>query len=94
VAKKYPGGRTFAQWRLLSEEDRRAWLIQEKCDRLGLWALCAEKRRCRRHRTCRGNQFDCYRQRRETMSAAERARADARCAVLDALLDGGLGAAP
>ncbi len=90
MRNKYPGRRTFRQWRLLSDKERHAWVTQEKCDRLGCWALCGKKKRCRRHRSCRGDQFDCYWSRRQKMSPAECARDDARCADLDALL--GIGA--
>ena len=46
-----------------------------------------KKRRCRRHRTCCGDQFDCYWEYREKLSPAERARDDARFAPLQALLN-------
>jgi hypothetical protein len=85
--KKYPGGRTFSQWRFLPYKERHAWVTQEKCDLLGYWAVCTKKKRCRRDRTCRGDQFDCYWKRRETTPTAQRARDDARCAALDAMLD-------
>jgi hypothetical protein len=87
MKKRYPGGKTSAQWKLLSYQERHAWLTQAKCDLLTLWAACTNKRRCRRHRTCRGNQFDCYWQRRQKLSPAECARDDAKCAALDAMLD-------
>jgi hypothetical protein len=89
MKNKYPVGRTFTQWRLLSYKERNAWVTQQKCDRLGCWALCTKKKRCRRHRSCRGNQFACYWSRRSTLSPAQCARDDARCADLDALLAGG-----
>jgi hypothetical protein len=86
MKKKYPGRRTFAQWALLPYKERHAWVTQEQCNLPRLWAACARKRRCRRYRACRGDQFDCYWRHRETLSPAERARDDARFAPLQALL--------
>ncbi len=87
MKKNYPGRRTFTQWALLPYKERHAWVTQEQCDRLSLWAACTKKRRCRRHRTCCGDQFDCYWEYREKLSPAERARDDARFAPLQALLN-------
>ncbi len=92
MKKKYPGGRTFAQWRLLPYKTRHAWVTQAECDLLGYWADCVKKKRCRRDRTCRGDQFDCYWKRRVKLSDAERARNDAKCAALQAVLKIGPGA--
>ena len=86
MKKSYPGGRTLAQWRGLSYDERQAWATQEKCDALRLWAACTKRRRCRRHRTCRGDQFDCLSRHRETSPAAARVRDDAICAAIDARL--------
>jgi hypothetical protein len=86
MKKKYPGRRTFQQWQRLSYQERNAWVTQEKCDLLGLWKTC-RKRRCRRDRTCRGSQFDCFWQHRATLQPAEVRAADAKCAPIDALLN-------
>ena len=89
--KKYPGGRTFTQWRMLPYKKRHAWVTQAQCDLLGLWATCTKKKRCRRHRTCRGDQFACYWDRRRTLSPLERKRDDAKCAALRAMVKIGPG---
>jgi hypothetical protein len=85
--KKYPGGRTFTQWRSLPYKDRHAWVTQAQCDLLGLWVTCKKKKRCRRHRTCRGDQFACYWQRRQTLSPAQCQREGALCAQLKAMVN-------
>jgi hypothetical protein len=86
MKKKYPGRRTFQQWKLLTYQERNAWVTQAKCDLLGLWKTC-RKRRCRRDRTCRGYQFDCFWQHRAQLQPAAVRTADTRCAHLDALLN-------
>jgi hypothetical protein len=83
--KKYPGRRTFQQWKQLTYQERNAWVTQAKCDLLGFWKTC-RKRRCRRDRTCRGYQFDCFWQRRAQMESSAVRSADAACARLDTLL--------
>ena len=83
---KYPGGMTYTQWRRLPYKERHAWVTRAECDLLGYWATCKKHKRCRRDRTCRGYVFDCYYKRRETMSPAEIARDDTKCAPLHAML--------
>jgi len=62
-------------------------VTQAQCDLLGLWVTCTKRRRCRRHRICRSNQFDCYWSHREKVSPAMRAQDDVKCASLQAMLD-------
>ena len=69
----------------LSYQDRNAWVTQAKCDLLGLWKACS-KRRCRRDRTCRGYQFDCFWQHRAQLDPAAVRTVDSKCDNLDALL--------
>ncbi len=87
MKKKYPGGRTFAEWQRLPYQEKHAWVTQEQCDLLRYWATCKTKKRCRRDRTCRGDQFECFWKRREKGSVAEFAKENAKCAPLLALLN-------
>jgi hypothetical protein len=64
---------------------RKHWLIaQAQCDLLGHWRECT-KPRCRRVRRCLFP-HPCYWQRKDKMSDAELAQANALCAPLRALL--------
>jgi len=78
---------TFTQWRALPYRTRHACLAQAQCNLLGFWRDCA-KLRCRRARRCLAPQ-PCYWDRKNAMSAAEWAQAEAVCRPLRELLNVG-----
>ena len=80
----YPRRMTFTQWRRFPYR-RKHWLIaQAQCDLLGYWHDC-QKLRCRRAPKV-PFPHPCYWNRKQKMSDAERARADALCEPLRELM--------
>jgi hypothetical protein len=64
--------------------ERHAYVAQAQCDLLGYWRDCATAR-CRRARRCL-SPHPCYWDRKQAMTPAEWAAADAVCRPLRALL--------
>ena len=81
---KYPRRMTFSQWRRVPYREKHGLIAQAQCDLLGYWRDCA-KVRCRRDRRCLFPD-PCYWDRKQAMSTADWAAADALCKPLRALM--------
>ena len=77
---KYPRRMTFSQWRRVPYREKHGLIAQAQCDLLGYWRDCA-KVRCRRDRRCLFPD-PCYWDRKQAMSKADWAAADALCKPL------------
>ena len=81
---RLPRRMTFTQWSLLPYRERHTYLAQAQCTLLEYWRDCA-KARCRRAQRCLVP-YPCYWERKQAMTAAEWAEAEAACRPLRALL--------
>jgi hypothetical protein len=75
---------TFTQWRRALYRRKRWIIAQAQCELLGYWLNCKHSR-CQRKRRCLFP-HPCYWERKQQMSDAERARAQALCAPLRELM--------
>lgn len=81
---RYPRRMTLTQWRRTPYRQKHMIVAQAQCDLLGYWRDC-NKARCRRARSC-VFPHPCYWERKAKLSDAERARMDALCKPLRALM--------
>ena len=81
---RFPRRMTRKQWSVLPYAERHGYVAQAQCDLLGYWRDCATAR-CRRARRCL-SPHPCYWDRKQAMTPAEWAAADAVCRPLRALL--------
>jgi hypothetical protein len=82
---KYPRRMTFTQWRRVPYRKKHALIAQALSDLLGYWRTC-KNNRCRRTQGCL-LLHPCYWERKDKMSDAERAQADAACRPLRELMN-------
>ncbi len=81
---KYPQRLTFSQWRRVPYRQKHWLIARAQCDLLDYWRDCA-KARCRRARRCMIPD-PCYWDRKQAMSKADWATADAACKPLRELM--------
>jgi hypothetical protein len=83
-AWRFPRRMTLKHWRVLPYRERHAYLAQAQCTLLHYWRDCAHAR-CRRAHRCL-SPYPCFWERKQAMSAAERADVEEACRSLRALL--------
>ena len=81
---RFPLRMTRKHWSMLPYAQRHAFVAQAQCNLLAYWRDCANAR-CRRARCCL-SPHPCYWDRKQAMTPAEWAAADAVCRPLRALL--------
>jgi hypothetical protein len=81
---RFPRRMTFKQWSMQPYRERHDDLARAQCTLLGFWRDCANAR-CRRARKCLVP-YPCYWNRKQAMTPAQWARAEAACRPLRALL--------